>query len=73
VPLPPTFAWAASKIIGAIMGDVILTMDEVKGLMRNLLVSNQPPPCSTRLSEWLRQNADSIGAHYASELARRRR
>jgi uncharacterized protein YbjT (DUF2867 family) len=73
VPLPPTLAWAASKIIGAIMGDVILTMDEVKGLMRNLLVSNQPPPCSTRLSEWLRQNADSIGAHYASELARRRR
>ncbi len=73
VPLPPTLAWAASKAIGAIMGDVILTMDEVKGLMRNLLVSSHPPPCSTHLSEWLRQNADSIGAHYASELARRRR
>jgi uncharacterized protein YbjT (DUF2867 family) len=72
VPLPPTLAWAASKVIGAIMGDVILTRDEVTGLMRNLLVSSEPPTCPTRLSVWLREHADSVGLHYASELARRR-
>lgn len=72
VPLPPMIALAAAKAIGAVLGDVVLTADEVKGLMRNLLVSTQPPPCSTRLSDWLRQNAASVGAHYESELARRR-
>jgi hypothetical protein len=40
--------------------------------MRNLLVSSEPPTCPTRLSEWLRAHADSVGLHYASELARRR-
>jgi uncharacterized protein YbjT (DUF2867 family) len=72
VPLPPTVALAAAKAIGMLLGDVVLTADEVKGLMRNLLVSNQPPLCNTRLSDWLRQNADTVGTHYASELARRR-
>ena len=72
LPLPPTFALAAAKAIGILMGDVMLTSDEVKGLMRNLLVSSRPPSCSTRLSEWVRQNAASVGVRYASELARRR-
>lgn len=73
IPMPPMIALAAAKAIGAVLGDVVLTADEVKGLMRNLLVSTEPPPCTTRLSEWLRQNADSVGAHYESELALRRR
>lgn len=73
LPLPPLAALAAAKAIGALMGDVMLTADEVKGLMRDLLVSTQPPPCRTRLSDWLKKNAGSVGMNYASELARRRR
>ena len=72
VPMPPFIALAAAKAIGALLGDVMLTADEVKGLMRNLLVSSEPPPCRARLSEWLKKNADSVGMHYASELSRRR-
>jgi NADH dehydrogenase len=72
VPMPPMLALAAAKAIGRLFGDVMLTGDEVKGLMRDLLVSNQPPPCHTRLSDWLRQNAGSVGMRYASELSRRR-
>ena len=72
VPLPPLVALAAAKVIGTLMGDVMLTTDEVKGLMRDLLVSNQPPTCETRLSEWLRHHAGQLGTHCASELARRR-
>jgi NADH dehydrogenase len=48
VPLPPIAAWAAPKLIGTFLGDVVLTRDEVKGLMRNLLVSGEPPTCGTR-------------------------
>jgi hypothetical protein len=49
---------------------VMLTRDEVEGLMANLLVSDGPPTGQTRLGDWLDENADSVGAKYASELRR---
>jgi len=48
------------------------TRDEVAGLMGDLLVSHAPPAASGRLSRWVRQHADQLGRHYASEIARRR-
>lgn len=59
-----------SRMIGHLVRDVVLTRDEVDGLMSNLLVSESPPTGQTRLSDWLGQNADSVGARYASELNR---
>jgi len=50
--------------------DVLLTREEVAGLMANLLVSAEPPNCVTRCSEWLRRNADHLGSSNASELER---
>ncbi|MCH6556274.1 MAG: hypothetical protein IH797_06695 [Chloroflexi bacterium] len=50
--------------------DVLITSDEVKGLMSNLLVSKGPATAPTRISKWLADNASSVGASYASELAR---
>jgi NADH dehydrogenase len=50
--------------------DVVLTGDEIKGLMANLLVSDHPPTGRTRLSEWIEQNSSTLGVHYASELNR---
>ncbi len=57
-------------MIGALVKDVVLTRDEVDGLMANLLVTDSPPTGTTRLSEWLRDHADSVGTQYASELNR---
>lgn len=69
---PPGLAWALSRLVGLALGDVILTRDEVRGLMANLLISEGPPGGRTRLSTWLEANADRIGVRYASELGRRR-
>ncbi len=66
--MPPKLALWASKIIGLFVGDVVLTQDEVDGLMRGLLVSNDPPLAKTHLKDWLRENKDSVGKKYASEL-----
>jgi hypothetical protein len=49
---------------------VILTRDEITGLMANLLISRQPPTGQTLLSEWLTAHADEVGARYFSELKR---
>ncbi len=55
-------------IIGRLLNDVVLTPDEVLGLETNLLASDKPSTASTRLSDWLKDNADWIGTQYFSEL-----
>jgi NADH dehydrogenase len=58
------------KVIGLIMRDVLLTGDELRGLMAELLTSTQEPNARTRFSEWLELNNDTIGCAYSSEIAR---
>src|SRR3989339_1890233 len=70
IHLRPGLALFLSKCIGYMVNDVVLTSDEVEGLMANLLVSKNPPTGKTRLSDWLSQHADTIGTKYASELNR---
>jgi NADH dehydrogenase len=70
--VPPAAARLIAGIIGRMTGDVTLTEDEVKGLMTDLLVSHDRPTAPDRLSVWVHQNANELGRHYASEIARRR-
>ena len=61
---------AAVRLVGWLLRDVVLTRDEIEGLMANLLVSRDSPTGYTRLSDWLKNNADRLGTRYASELDR---
>lgn len=70
VHLPPSMALMATASLGKMLNDVVLTPEEVKGLMDNLLVSSQEPTGKTLLSQWLRDNLDWIGVRYFSELAK---
>lgn len=70
IHVPPWVALAATRITGWLVGDVVLTRDEIAGLMANLLVSDQPALCSTRLSQWVEAHADTLGRAYASEVQR---
>ncbi|MGD1002650.1 MAG: NAD(P)H-binding protein [Candidatus Brocadiia bacterium] len=71
VSLPPSVAYAATWLTGKVVHDVIITREEIKGLMAGLLCADSPPLGKTRLSAWAREHADSLGERYASELARR--
>ncbi len=68
IKMPSKLALWASQIIGAFVGDVVLTQDEVDGLMAGLLVSPELPRGKTHLADWLRKNKDSVGMKYASEM-----
>ncbi|MEW6094798.1 MAG: NAD(P)H-binding protein [Chloroflexota bacterium] len=68
--LPPGLALAAAQVISLFVRDVVLTPEEVDGLMAGLLVSSEPPRGATRLADWLQENRDTVGVKYASELAR---
>jgi NADH dehydrogenase len=70
VCLPPSVVRLASWVLGLIVRDILLTGEELNGLMANLLVSNQPPVGRKSLREWLRENAEGLGIKYASELKR---
>jgi hypothetical protein len=58
------------RLVGSMVGDVVLTREEIEGLMADLLVSKQPATGRTRFSEWLAKNAAALGTRYASELQR---
>jgi NADH dehydrogenase len=70
VHLPPGAMLAVSQMMSLLLGDVVLTGDEIRGLMDNLLVSPDPPTAPTRLSVWLEGYGDKMGKRYFSELRR---
>lgn len=59
-----------SRLLRPVVGDVVLTADEVEGLRSNLLVSRGPPTASTRFSKWVGHHAQELGVTWASELDR---
>ena len=72
VSVPPTLGYWTGRLLGRWTGDVTITREEIAGLMANLLYVDSPPTGKTRLTDWLRRHADTLGRTYASELARRK-
>lgn len=71
IRVSPGLGYAASRVIGWFVRDTFITREEIKGLMDGLLCVDTPPTGKTRLTDWMRANADTLGQNYASELVRR--
>jgi NADH dehydrogenase len=69
--MPPMLAYQGVRVLGWIVGDVINTRDEVRGLMQERLYVESPPLGTTKLSDWVRASCREIGRRYSSELQRR--
>jgi len=67
----PSICYAAGLIIGKIFGDIMITREEIKGLMDDLLYVDSEPVGETKLTDWAIKNRKSIGTRYTSELKRR--
>ena len=72
ISIPPEAGYFIGAVVGKILGDVPVTLDEIKGLMAELLYTDSPPAGKTRLTEWINENSSTAGVHYSSELARRK-
>jgi NADH dehydrogenase len=70
IRLPAPAVLTGLSAVGPLVGDVVLTRDEIRGLMDELLVSHGKPTCPTRFGPWLSEHLDEVGRRYASELAR---
>jgi NADH dehydrogenase len=71
IGVPPAIGYQVGALLGKLIGDVIVTRDEIRGLMRELLYVDAPPAGETRLIDWAAAHRDALGARYASELGRR--
>ncbi len=67
----PALGYAAGWLLGRLMGDILVTRDEIAGLMQGLLYTSSPPIGTTCLTDWVREHATTLGRYYASELRRR--
>ncbi len=72
ISVPPRFGYFLGALLGKMMGDVLITWEEIQGLMAELLYVESPPVGSIRLTNWATENAETLGTVYASELARRK-
>jgi len=70
MPVPAWLLGASARLLNPLIGDVVLTGDEVRGLTRGLLVSQQPPTGTTAFTPWLAAHAHELGQRWANELAR---
>jgi NADH dehydrogenase len=71
VSVPPILGYLGAKLTGWLMNDIVMTWDELKALMSNMLYVTSQPAGATRLTDWARENASWLGVKYASELVRR--
>ena len=68
--VPPALTIMAGKLVGVFVRDVILTREELAGLMDELLISHEPPRGKERIDDWLLRSSVTLGTNYASELDR---
>lgn len=61
-------SYLASLPINRIVGDVLITREEIDKLMLDKLCVTGPPLCKTRFSAWVEDNAHVLGTKYFSEV-----
>ncbi len=71
IHLPPPLVLVATRFIGVVVRDVVLTRDEIRELTESLLVSPEPPTTPTQVQRVGRpRTRPTIGRRYSSELER---
>jgi NADH dehydrogenase len=70
VHVPPVVILALSRVLSLVVRDVLLTGDELRGMMAELVTTDGPATGQTALTEWLMQRGEQLGRRYASELDR---
>ena len=67
----PEVGYLFAAVAGKMVHDVIITRDEIRGLMEGRLFVDGPAAGTTRLTQWAQENREWLGHRYASEMARR--
>jgi len=71
ISVPSVLGLAVARALSPVVGDVIITREEITGLMRGLLDSDAPAAGTKALTAWAEQHRDTLGRRSASEVGRR--
>ncbi|MBU2574505.1 MAG: hypothetical protein KKH28_10555 [Elusimicrobia bacterium] len=69
--VPPALGYRFCRAVGLLVQDVVITRQEIQGLMEGRLCVDAPAPGKTKLTGWLSLHKATPGRRYTSELARR--
>jgi NADH dehydrogenase len=70
VHLPAWLTLQLIRPVGYAMGEVVLSREELAGLMTELLISHEPPLGRQSVLGWLNEHGPELGRVYASEFRR---
>ena len=68
--VPGALLTPISSVLNLVLHDVLLTNDEYHAMSDGLADTDGPTTAPTSITEWLTDNAPSLGTHYANELQR---
>jgi len=71
VSVPPRLGYWGCRLVGLWVRDVVITREEIRGLMEGRLCVDAPALGTTKLTDWIRRHKGTLGFHYTSEMARR--
>jgi NADH dehydrogenase len=71
ISVPPVVGYWSCRLVGLFVGDVVITREEIRGLMEDRLYVDAPPLGATRLTDWIARHRDTLGRRYTSEMTRR--
>ena len=69
--LPAGVVLGASKVIGLVLRDQLLTREELESTMEGLADSDAPSTGTASLAGWIAEHGDDLGRRYRNERARR--
>lgn len=70
VRVPGTVIPPLAAGLGLALRDVLLTAEEYRAMAAGLADTDGPATGTVRLSEWIKDNADTLGVRYANEIDR---
>lgn len=68
--LPKSIVLLFVRLLGVLLHDRVLTIDELQGLMENRLISQEEPLGNTSFREWILQEGPKLGKYYTNDFVR---
>jgi NADH dehydrogenase len=72
LPIPDFVALGVAKVLGLFLRDIVITRHEISGLRDESMYTGTEPLGTTKFSDWLRSESDTLGRRYVNDLDRRR-
>jgi len=72
LPIPDFVALTVGKVLGLFLGDIVITRHEISGLRDESMYTGTEPLGTTKFSDWLKSDSDTLGRRYLNDLDRRR-